>query len=1042
MYSVDSVSIEPGYRSDHSLIVLNIFKSEEILQGPSFWKFNTSLLKGKEYVTKTTKTIKDLKLKYNYVRDNGLKWDLIKMELRRDAISYSKYKAKLKRDNFKTLLKSQVELEDKIANNPTDDILAESNQVKQEIDDYNAEKTRGAMIRSKADWVEHGEKNNSFFLRLENRNNDIKNITTLLNDEDEIINKQDDILKEELKFYKSLYTQHPRPIERVREETKELFINNEIPKLTEDEKASCELVLTIDEIAKAVKNLKNEKTPGMDGFPVEFYKFFWKDVGPLVFDSLAGSINKGEMSIDQKRGVINLIPKKDKDVRRLKNWRPISLLNTDYKILTKTLATRLKHVLPSVIHPDQVAYLKGRYIGQNIRTIIDIMDYTNEQKLEGIVAFLDFEKAFDSIDWRVIDESLESFNIGPVFRKWVKIVYKDISSCVTNCGFSSEYFNITRGVRQGCPLSAYLFIVVAEILAINIRNDRNIKGIKIGDTETKVIQMADDTTNFIKDEKSLENILETLNKFYSYSGLKLNLTKCEAMWLGKNKDSKEKPLGLKWVKEAKALGITFTYDKKINYEKNFTKKLLELKRILAIWGQRDLSTLGRITIFKSLAFSKVIYQCNNLTVSEDFIKELNKLAFDFIWHKKPDKVNRTTIIADYDKGGLKMLDVESFVQAQKIMWVKRLLKIGEGSWKAYPKLVLSGLLDEYSFQCNTDLKEHEKTMNPFYLQLLKVWNKTKEQPGDDVIKLRREILWKNKNIKVNRKELLYKEWYKKGIVMLHDILQENGNFKTIEELELEHNVRIDCMYYNSLKNAIPTQWKRDVKKMRVPSLAISNKEKPFLNCNNRILALSIICNKDVYWELVTKKQTKPIAATKWCTEFNIPEQEWTIIYKTMTTIKETKMRAFQYKIINNLIPCNLYLKRIKRSNTDKCAKCNTLDDLKHYLIECPDTKIIWQHLEGWWKNICNQTITLTNFDIMLGLQPRNDNIKMKDQLNEIILATKWKIHANKQLGDNTNFHHIKMHIKNMLNSLKIIACRREQLQKYEKTWRQIDDHLL
>jgi hypothetical protein len=100
--------------------------------------------------------------------------------------------------------------------------------------------------------------------------------------------------------------------------------------------------------------------------------------------------NKGELSTEQKRGVINLIPKKEKDIRQLKNWRPISLLNTDYKILTKTLATRLKKVLPDVINDDQVAYLKDRFIGQNIRTIIDVMEFMKITNTNGIAAFLDF----------------------------------------------------------------------------------------------------------------------------------------------------------------------------------------------------------------------------------------------------------------------------------------------------------------------------------------------------------------------------------------------------------------------------------------------------------------------------------------------------------------------------------------------------------------------------------------------------------------------------------------------------------------------------
>jgi hypothetical protein len=140
-------------------------------------------------------------------------------------------------------------------------------------------------------------------------------------------------------------------------------LNEEIPKIKEEDKAECDLEITFVELAQALKELKNGKTPGTDGFPPDYYKLFWKDLGILVFESIEHALAKGEMSIDQKRGVINLIPKKDKDVRMLKNWRPISLLNTDYKILTKTMATRLKKVLPTVIHPDQVAYLKGRYIG-------------------------------------------------------------------------------------------------------------------------------------------------------------------------------------------------------------------------------------------------------------------------------------------------------------------------------------------------------------------------------------------------------------------------------------------------------------------------------------------------------------------------------------------------------------------------------------------------------------------------------------------------------------------------------------------------------
>ena len=256
---------------------------------------------------------------------------------------------------------------------------------------------------------------------------------------------------------------------------------------------------------------------------------------------------------------------------------------------------------------------------------------------------------------------------------------------------------MSRGVRQGCPLSAYLFIVVAEILAIKIRNNPKINGIKIGETEIKVIQMADDTTSFLKNEDSLKETVDTLDKFRIFAGLKLNLTKSEVMWLGKDRNSNNTPCGITCVKGTKALGIFFSYEIKEMVEKNFTQKIKELKSLLAIWGQRDLSIIGRILVFKSLAMSKVIYQCNNLEIPEDIIKQLNTLAFDFVWQNKPNKVKRDTIISDYEQGGLRMLDVECFIDAQKVMWVKRLIKPGNGSWKSYPNLLMGMVAGNHSF---------------------------------------------------------------------------------------------------------------------------------------------------------------------------------------------------------------------------------------------------------------------------------------------------------------------------------------------------------
>jgi hypothetical protein len=239
--------------------------------------------------------------------------------------------------------------------------------------------------------------------------------------------------------------------------------------------------------------------------------------------------------------------------------------------------------------------------------------------------------------------------------------------------------------------------MVVELLANKIRKCEDIKGIKIGTTEIKVVQMADDTTAFLEDIDSLANTLKILTQFELYAGLKLNKTKTEAMWLGKNINSKNTPLGVKWVKEVHALGIFFSYDSDSVVQKNVMDRAKEFKRILDMWSQRDLSLIGKITILKSLAFSKIIYQCGMMTTTDTFCDLITDIAYGFLWNNKKDKIKRLTIIAEYEKGGLKMLDINSFLKAQKAMWVKRLLSADNASWKAAPLHYMNILMGADTF---------------------------------------------------------------------------------------------------------------------------------------------------------------------------------------------------------------------------------------------------------------------------------------------------------------------------------------------------------
>ena len=162
--------------------------------------------------------------------------------------------------------------------------------------------------------------------------------------------------------------------------------------------------------------------------------------------------------------------------------------------------------------------MKGRYIGENIRLINDITDITKSQNLPGILTSLDFHTAFDSLEWPFIMKTLDYFNFGSDIKCWVNIFYMNIESTVINNGFITNWFRPSKGVRQGCPLSPYLFIFSAEILSNKIRQDFDVKGIKVFENEIKLAQFADDTTLFNADLVSLERALKIVNEFGKLAG--------------------------------------------------------------------------------------------------------------------------------------------------------------------------------------------------------------------------------------------------------------------------------------------------------------------------------------------------------------------------------------------------------------------------------------------------------------------------------------------------------------------------------------------
>ena len=198
----------------------------------------------------------------------------------------------------------------------------------------------------------------------------------------------------------------------------------------------------------------------------------------------------------------------------------------------------MKQVLDIIICKDQTGFIKGRYIGENTHLIYDLMNYTEQNNIPGLLllVFFYFEKAFDSLSWSFIQKVLKFLNFGPSICRWIETFYGNIISSVIQCGFMSESFRIGCGCCQGDPLSPYIFIICAEFLAIKIRQNSKIKGIKTHNTEFKISQYADDTSIFLDGSSDALNCtLIELDKFANVSGLMINFDKTQIVWIGSKK---------------------------------------------------------------------------------------------------------------------------------------------------------------------------------------------------------------------------------------------------------------------------------------------------------------------------------------------------------------------------------------------------------------------------------------------------------------------------------------------------------------------------
>ena len=1041
---IDSALIKPGYKSDHSVVEFQI-KLDNHVRGPGIWKHNSSLLLDNQYTTEIrtciTNTLEQYRdrnfertstINQQYVINDQLLFEMLKTEIRGKTIAYATAKKKAAERDECELDHKIDRLHEIYSQNQDEESLRKLTEAQNELKSLRDKKIDGIMMRAKAKWHLEGERNTKYFCNLEKLHYTEKSIHKLIDENDDDIIDIENIMNEQKKFYENLYkTTNPRITEEL---SNKFFPENENNiKLTEEESAQMENAIDITECYNVLKNMKPNKSPGSDGFTVEFYKYFWNELKYPMLRSFNETFDRELLSGSQRLGVITCLPKPGKPKEYMKNWRPISLINVDYKILSGVISNRIKMCLDPLISSCQKGFVAGRYIGECTRLISDIIHNLKKTKKPGILLMIDFEKAFDSLEWSFIDKTLKYFNFGENIQKWIKIFYNQIESCIINNGHVTERFKLSRGVRQGDPLSPYLFILCAEILTRAIKNDNNIKGINIDDSEYILSQLADDTTIFLeKNKDSYNSCMELLIKFSQISGLKVNFNKTTAVKIGFDEDfgnvqADEKDI--KWQLEGKftLLGIKYDLDANDFTLSNYEVKLNYFRKILDNWNHRNLTMYGKVCIIKSLALPKLVHLFSSLPNPPiNFIKNIEDACFDFIWNGKNDKIKRTTMYSNYDKGGLRIPNIRYFIMAQKISWVKKILDdTNFADWKTLFLSSVERYGGNYIWLSKSTNIPFIKNLNPFWKDVYESWvtltclTKIKDNEEEHPLK---QTIFHNINIKINKRTIFYRDWLDNGIKYINDLLDEEANFYSWESFSQQYGIQNQAFNYYALLHAIPRNWKKRIKKInkKLNNITFGNIQKvKHLKKPGRYF----------YKEAIEMIGTRPVKSEeKWKNIYDsiIPEDEWSDIYMIpFKCTSETKLRILQLKILHRILPTNSWLYKCNLIQTKNCTFCQMhVETIEHLLWDCFVTKNIWLQLFDWLKTLNFDIKPETSKDVILG---DNQQVICLEHIKLIVKEYIYNCQINK-VEPNYNY------LINIIKSKISIEKHHSERNLLEKKW--------
>lgn len=694
--SVSSCDILPCPYSDHCAVLLRVTVPDVVPPGPGLWKLNISILEEEEYVRQVGEFWSNWRGRKSQFPSLGKWWEEGKSRIKGLSIRYCCSKSSASSVRRDLLSRLSAHLKERVDNGHLS-LVGVYQSVLQQLADLDVEVAKGAQVRARARWIEEGECSSAYFFRLEKKRGADRWIAAVRNDVGAIVSSPDDLCQSFASFYSSLFSS-----------LKSLFLTMSLP--------------SVEECFEALTGMARRKAPGLDGLPAEFYLKFWSVLGQDLVEVLNSCYGAGSLTLSQRRGVISLSFKKG-DRLDMRNWRPISLLNVDYKLAARAVAARLLKVIHLIVAKDQTCGVPGRYIGENVAFLRDVVSYATTFDAPVVILSLDQEKAFDRVDWNFMHATLRKMGFGTSFLKWVNLFYTSVQSSVNVNGYLSRFFSLSRGVRQGCPLSPLLYVLVAEVLACNIRANPRIKGLCLpgsSDPLSPISQYADDTSLVVCSDDAIRACFEVYDVYERGSGSKLNLSKSKGLWLGPWANRSDPPVTLDWSSvKIKVLGV-FLGPGNLD-DVNWKPRITAVENTLSSWRQRILSFCGRALVINALALSRVWYVASLIHMPPWVLGELLRLLFSFFWKGKKDLVARVVVVQAPSVGGCSVVDVKLKVQSLLVQWVKRFVR-AQSSWSVFLGFWFHSVFNSSPTEVfSRPFAFSPRALPPFYQSLLLAW---------------------------------------------------------------------------------------------------------------------------------------------------------------------------------------------------------------------------------------------------------------------------------------------------------------------------------